>query len=94
MKTKTIHKEHLHALRRIEGQVKGIQKMIEEEKYCIDIAIQIHAVVNALHRVSEKVLAKHIEGCVGSTFEKGNKSQKETKILELLGTIKMLHKLG
>jgi len=93
MKQKTTHKEQLDALRRIEGQVKGIQKMIEEEKYCIDIVIQLHAVVNALYRVSEKIFAKHIEGCVSSAFSGRNKKEKNKKIKEISNVISMLHKL-
>jgi len=94
MKSKTTHKEQLDALRRIEGQIKGIQKMVEEEKYCIDIVIQLHAVVNALYRVSEKVFTKHIEGCVRGAFNKGGQSMKNKKIQEIIGVMKMLHKLG
>jgi DNA-binding FrmR family transcriptional regulator len=88
----TTHKEQLAALRRIEGQVKGIQKMIEEEKYCIDIVIQLHAAVNALYSVSEKVFAKHIEGCVQDAFNNKSKVQKKEKIKEIIRVISMLHK--
>lgn len=93
MRHKTIHKENLTALRRIEGQVKGIQKMVKEEKYCIDIVNQIHAAVNALYRVSEKILAKHIEGCIVDTFKGKSKREKSQKINELMAVIRKLHKL-
>ena len=51
MKQKTIHKENLVALRRAAGQVRGVKSMIEDEKYCIDIIVQIHATIHALYRV-------------------------------------------
>lgn len=93
MKAKTTHKEQLDALRRIEGQIQGVQRMVSEKKYCIDIIIQLHAAINALYSISEKILKKHIEGCVESTFVKGTKREKNKKIEELLSVIKMLHKL-
>jgi DNA-binding FrmR family transcriptional regulator len=93
MKQKTTHKEQLDGLRRIEGQVKGIQKMIEEKKYCIDIVIQLHAAINALYRVSEKVFAKHIAGCVQAAFHGGSKSERNKKMREIVKVISMLHKL-
>jgi len=93
MEQKTTHQEQLAALRRIEGQVKGIQKMIEDKKYCIDIIIQLHAAVNALYRVSEKIFAKHIAGCVQDAFNKKDRAQKDKKIREIVNVINMLHKL-
>jgi len=93
MKHKATHKENLSALNRVEGQVRGIQKMVEKEKYCIDIVNQIHAVVNALYRVSEKILTKHIEGCVAETFKRRGRQEKDKKINELMSVIKRLHKI-
>lgn len=93
MKQKTTHRENVSALKRIEGQVRGIQRMVEEEKYCIDIVNQVHAVVNALYRVSEKILAKHINGCLAETFVRKGKQEKNQKINELMSVIKRLHKI-
>jgi DNA-binding FrmR family transcriptional regulator len=90
----TTHKEHLSALSRAAGQVKGVQKMVEDEKYCIDIIIQIHAAINALYRVSEKILAKHLEHCVKDVFKGKSEKEKMRKISELISVIKNLHKLG
>jgi len=89
----TTHDEQLVALKRIEGQVKGVQRMVEEGQYCIDIVIQLHAIVNALYSVSEKVLVKHIDGCVVSAFSVGNEKQKREKLDELMKVIHVLHKL-
>ncbi|MDD5155949.1 MAG: metal-sensitive transcriptional regulator [Candidatus Omnitrophica bacterium] len=93
MKQKTAHQEQLPALRRIEGQVKGIQRMIENKQYCIDIIIQLHAAINALYRVSDRIFAKHIAGCVQDAFNKRDKAEKNKKIKEIIGVINMLHKL-
>lgn len=89
----TTHKENLANLKRIEGQIKGIQRMVEKEAYCIDIVNQIHAAVNALYGVSEKILAKHIEGCVAKAFKGKSKKEILKKIDELMSVIKRLHKL-
>lgn len=93
MKRKTTHKDNIIALRRIEGQIKGIQRMISDEKYCIDIITQIHAAVNALNRVSEKILARHIEHCVVDTFRGKSEGDRAQKIDEIMNVIKKLHKL-
>ncbi len=93
MAHKIIHTANLVALRRVEGQVKGIQKMIEEGKYCVDIVNQIHASVNALYRVAEKILTKHMENCVVDALRGRSKSQKKQKINEIMNIIKQLNKL-
>ncbi len=57
-------KDVLPRLRKIEGQIKGIHKMIEKERYCIDIINQVTAAQRALDQVSLKVMQRHIESCV------------------------------
>lgn len=59
-------------LRRIEGQVRGIQRMIEEDKYCVDILIQISAVRSALDRVGLILLEDHTRGCVARALKSGD----------------------
>ncbi|MBN2482832.1 MAG: metal-sensitive transcriptional regulator [Candidatus Omnitrophica bacterium] len=93
MKQKTTHTVQLAALRRIEGQVKGVQRMIEKEEYCIDIVNQIHASINALYRVAEKILHTHIESCVVDTFRGKAEKNKKKKIEELIGVVQKLHRL-
>jgi len=87
-------KENLNALKRINGQVKGIQRMIEDEKYCIDVIIQVHAAIHALHRVGDKIFIKHIEHCVKDAFLGKSKKEKMKKINEMMKVIKNLHKLS
>ncbi len=57
------HSDKLNRLNRIEGQVKGIKKMIEEKRYCVDILTQLKAVSAALKKVEHAVLKDHIQGC-------------------------------
>jgi len=71
-------------LSRIEGQVRGISKMIEEKRYCIDIITQIAAVQAALQRVEETILKDHVAHCVEHAIASGNKSDQRAKIAELM----------
>jgi DNA-binding FrmR family transcriptional regulator len=70
-------------LSRIEGQVRGLSKMVEEERYCIDIVTQISAVRAALRRVEEEVLKDHVSHCVEHAIASGDKSEQRRKIAEL-----------
>ncbi|MDH4128056.1 MAG: metal-sensitive transcriptional regulator [Spirochaetota bacterium] len=71
-------------LRKIEGQVKGIQKMINSDRYCIDILVQIKSIKNALLKVEENILKRHIETCVIDAIKSGSANETEDKINELL----------
>jgi DNA-binding FrmR family transcriptional regulator len=71
-------------LNRIEGQVKGIQKMVEEERYCIDILTQISAIRSAINKVGSIILENHIKGCVVNSIKEDNS---EASIEELMKTI-------
>ncbi len=93
MAHKTTHSENLIALRRIEGQIKGIQKMVEEKKYCIDIVNQVHASISALRRVAEKILSKHMEHCVVDAIKGKSESQRKEKIDEVMSVIRKIHKI-
>ena len=74
-------------LRRIEGQVRGIQKMVEEDRYCIDIVTQISAVRAALRRVEEEVLKDHVSHCVERAIASGDKADQRQKIAELMAVV-------
>jgi CsoR family transcriptional regulator, copper-sensing transcriptional repressor len=74
-------------LGRIEGQVRGLSKMVEEERYCIDIVTQISAVRAALRRVEEEVLRDHVAHCVEHAISSGNKADQREKIAELMDVI-------
>ncbi len=74
-------------LNRIEGQVKGIQKMVEDERYCVDILIQISAIRSAINKVGNIILENHIKGCVSNYIKYGDSEQSEEAIAELMKTI-------
>jgi DNA-binding FrmR family transcriptional regulator len=74
-------------LSRIEGQVRGLSKMVEDDRYCIDIVTQISAVRAALRRVEEEVLRDHVAHCVEHAISSGNKADQREKIAELMAVI-------
>jgi CsoR family transcriptional regulator, copper-sensing transcriptional repressor len=74
-------------LSRIEGQVRGLSKMVDEERYCIDIVTQISAVRAALRRVEEEILRDHVAHCVEHAISSGNKADQREKISELMAVI-------
>jgi DNA-binding FrmR family transcriptional regulator len=74
-------------LGRIEGQVRGLSKMVDEDRYCIDIVTQISAVRAALRRVEEEVLRDHVAHCVEHAITSGNKADQREKIAELMAVI-------
>jgi len=86
------HKKNLDALRRIEGQVRGLQKMIEEKRYCIDILTQISAVNAALFRVQDKILERHLNGCLKSAIKSPSEGEKQEKIDEIFELLKKFRK--
>ncbi|MBA4801071.1 MAG: metal-sensitive transcriptional regulator [Euryhalocaulis sp.] len=71
-------------LARIEGQVRGVAKMIEEGRYCIDIVTQIQAIRAGLSRVEDVVLQDHVAHCVQEAIESGDLAQRQAKIDELM----------
>lgn len=78
------HQEEIISLKRIEGQIRGIQRMIEEKKYCVDILTQIHAIVGAIARVEDGILRRHIEGCVVNACRGKSEIEKQKKIDEIV----------
>ena len=71
----------------IEGQVRGIARMVEEDRYCIDIVTQISAVRAALRRLEEEVLRDHVAHCVEHAIASGNKADQRKKIEELMNVV-------
>ena len=71
-------------LNRIEGQVQGVQRMVEEEKYCVDTLLQISAIQGALEQVRKILLGRHIESCVAEAMASGRAGDRQKKIEELL----------
>ena len=77
-------KSCLSRLRRIEGQVRGISRMVEEERYCIDIVTQVQAVRAALQKVETEVLKDHVGTCVEHAIASGDAAEQRQKVAELL----------
>ena len=83
-----IDKENtLKRLNRNEGQVRGIKKMIEEERYCIEVLQQMQAVKAALSKVEDAILKDHSNTCVASAIASGNAKQQQEKFNELIDLI-------
>jgi CsoR family transcriptional regulator, copper-sensing transcriptional repressor len=74
-------------LNRIEGQVRGIARMVEQDRYCIDIVTQIAAVRAALRRLEEEILRDHVAHCVEHAIASGNKAEQRRKIEELMNVV-------
>ena len=77
----------LKRLKRIEGQVRGLARMVEEDRYCIDVVTQIAAVRAALRRVEEEVLRDHVAHCVERAVASGSKAEQRRKIAELMDVL-------
>ena len=80
------------SLKRIEGQVRGIQHMIKDRKYCVDILIQVHAIISALARVEDKILERHFQGCVLDAVNGKSEKDKQEKLNEIMQLIKKFRK--
>lgn len=84
------HKSHqgcIARLRRIEGQVRGVIRMIEDERYCIDIFTQIHAVTAALNKVEDEILKDQVATCVEDAIESGAAAEQRQKFAELVDVL-------
>jgi DNA-binding FrmR family transcriptional regulator len=87
------HKEQLlKRLARVEGQVRGISRMIEDDRYCIDILTQLGAVSTALEAVALKVLEEHVRHCVASALASGDPAAADEKSRELLEAVQRFAK--
>ena len=74
-------------LHRIEGQVRGLERMVEEDRYCIDVLTQISAVTTALESVALRILDDHVQHCVADALASGDQSAAQEKSRELLDAV-------
>jgi DNA-binding FrmR family transcriptional regulator len=74
-------------LKRIEGQVGGLIRMVDEDRYCVDVLTQINAVRAALHKVEEQILRDHVSHCVAGAFASGDVVEQRHKVEELVATV-------
>jgi len=84
---KDIKDSPLKRLNRIKGQVRGITRMVEDDRYCIDIVTQIAAVRAALRRAEEEILRDHVAHCVEDAIASGNRAEQRRKIAELMDVV-------
>src|SRR4051794_18723633 len=77
----------LKRLKRVEGQVRGLAGMVEQDRYCIDLVTQISAARAALRRVEEEILRDHIAHCVEHAIASGDKADQRRKIAELMDVV-------
>ncbi len=84
------HEEQIARLNKIEGQVKGIRKMIEERRYCIDIVSQIRAPIAALRQVEKNVLEKHLQHCLKEAMENQDPFEMQEKVKEIMQVMSKL----
>lgn len=81
----------IRRLSRIEGQVRGISRMIEDDRYCIEILQQVQAIKSALAKVEDAILKDHAATCVESAIASGDESEQRKKVgelIDLLGKVK------
>jgi len=81
------HIKQLPSLNRIEGQIRGIKKMIESQRYCVDILTQLKAVKAALHKVEQDVLKTHMQHCLMNAAASENQADIQAKIDELMALL-------
>jgi CsoR family transcriptional regulator, copper-sensing transcriptional repressor len=79
-----LKKSQLARLSRIEGQVRGVARMVEDDRYCIDVINQVRAVRAALDKVEQEILHDHLQHCVAHAFHGGSARERQTKIDELM----------
>ncbi len=85
---RSISEKVLKSLNRVEGQVRGIAKMVEEDRYCIDVVTQIEAARAALARIESDLLRQHLGHCVHRAMNSKNASEQEKVIEELVGVFR------
>jgi CsoR family transcriptional regulator, copper-sensing transcriptional repressor len=77
------HEDALKRLKNVEGHVRGIQRMIEDDKYCIDVIHQVHAVQSALNKISSMILDDHLNTCLISAVRGENPDERERVLREV-----------
>jgi DNA-binding FrmR family transcriptional regulator len=88
----TTHNENMARLARIEGQIKGVKRMIEQGEYCIDINTQIQAARAALQSVNKSILEKHLKHCVAAALAEQDEADIDRKLEEIMTVIKRMGK--
>ncbi len=85
---KSIKKQILNRMNYISGHLEGVKKMIENDKYCIDIILQNQAIISAIKKVNEMILKNHLNTCVTKAIKGKNEKERKKKIKEILELFK------
>lgn len=83
MKQHPDYASEMSRLKRLMGQVEGVQRMIEQRRYCPDILAQLRAIRSAAHAIEANILEAHLNACVSEALTNGNKDERNKKIAEL-----------
>jgi len=94
MMTDAIKKKVAARLRRIEGQIAGVRRMIDEDRYCVDVLTQTSAVVAALRGVEDLVMQNHLNTCVADAIRSNDQAEQNEKISEVMSVIGKFRKHG
>ena len=86
------HGTVIHALKRIEGQLRGVQRMVEDKRYCVDILTQLSAVNSAVASVQDNILARHLDTCVKTAFKGKSPTERDKKVNEVISMLKTFRK--
>lgn len=84
----TTKKEALKRLNYLIGHLNGVKRMLEEDRYCVDVIQQNLGVISALHKVNEKMLKSHFETCLSTAIKSGSKKEREEKLAEIMKIFK------
>jgi len=84
----------LKRLNKVEGQIRGINKMVTEDRYCIDILTQTRAVVSAIRKVEELIMKQHLYSCVTTSMRSNNEEDKANKINEVMDMLSRFRHVG
>ncbi len=84
----------LKRLNKVEGQIRGINKMVSDDRYCIDILTQTRAVASAIKKVEDLILHQHLHGCVTSSMRSNNEEDKIEKINEVMDLLSKFRRVG
>lgn len=81
-------------LKRIEGQVRGVVRMLEEDRYCMDILAQTRSIMAAMRKVEDQVMQNHLQTCVAEAMQSGDEREREEKISEVMTVLSGMRKNG
>lgn len=84
-----MHKDQIARLNKIEGQIRGIKKMITDDRYCVDILTQIRSASRALAKVNDNIFQGHLEACIHDSLVGNDPSDKKKKVDEMIELLSM-----